>query len=109
MAEPRRFYKTVISYTVLSEEPIPPHVDLQYIAVEANEGRYVGNFGVIDESLLNGAAMAKALYEAGSDPGFFELDADGNDFDENDPERDFDAEKDEAEACTEAYRKGDIR
>ncbi len=94
---------------MLSEEPIPPHADLQSIAVEANEGRYVGNFGAIDESLLNGAAMAEALYEAGSDPGFFMLDDEGNDFDEDEPERDFDAEKDEADENTAAYRRGEIR
>jgi len=39
--------------------------------------------------------MAEALYEAGSEPGFFELDDEGNDFDENEPERDFDFEKDD--------------
>jgi len=95
MSEPRRFYKSIIHFEVLSEEPIPGHVDMEYIAREAMEGRYVGRFLDTDEVLLNGAAMAEALYEAGSEPGFFELDDEGNDFDENEPERDFDFEKDD--------------
>jgi hypothetical protein len=79
LSDPRRFYKTTVTFTVLSEEPIPPHADLQYIAVECNEGQYVGNFSANDEQLLNGGAMADALYEAGSEPGFFELDDSGQD------------------------------
>ena len=79
LGEPRRFYKTTVTFTVLSEEPIPPHADLQYIAVECNEGQYVGNFSANDEQLLNGGAMVDALYEAGSEPGFFSLDDNGQD------------------------------
>ena len=79
LGEPRRFYKTTVTFTVLSEEPIPPHADLQYIAVECNDGQYVGNFSANDEQLLNGGAMADALYEAGSEPGFFSLDDTGQD------------------------------
>ena len=96
--KPRLFYKTIIRYEVLSEEPIPGHADLEYIAKEANEGRYVGRFlpgGPNDHVLMNGASMAEALYEAGSEPGFFLLDDEGNDYDENEPERDFDFEKDD--------------
>lgn len=79
LEEPRRFYKTTVTFTVLSEEPIPPHADLQSIAVECDEGQYVGSFSANDEQLLNGGAMADALYEAGSEPGFFELDDLGQD------------------------------
>ncbi len=91
----RRFYRSTVHFEVLSEEPIPSFVDLAFIAREATEGRYVGRFLRTEELPLNGAAMAEALVAAGSEPSFFELDADGNDFDECDPERDFDAEKDE--------------
>lgn len=75
---PRKFYKTTVTFVVLSEEPIPPYTDLYHIAQEAAEGRYVGSFGASPEELLDGSEMAKALYEAGSEPGFFELDDDGN-------------------------------
>ena len=79
----RQFYKTVITYEVLSEETIPGHVDLEYIAKEAQEGRYVGRFLRTEEIPLSGAGMAVALTAAGSDPGFFMLDDAGNDFDES--------------------------
>ena len=98
MAEKRLFYKTIIKYEVLSEEPIPGHVDLSYIGREAEEGRYVGRFlpaGANDQILMNGASMAECLRIAGSEPGFFELDDEGNDYDENEPERDFDFEKED--------------
>lgn len=78
----RKFHKTTITYEVLSEEPIPGHVDLEYIAREAMEGRYVGRFVSNDETVLTGKQMADTLYEFGSDPGFFMLDSDGKD-DEN--------------------------
>lgn len=73
-----RYYKTTITFTVLSEEPIPPHADLQYIAVESMEGRYVGNFSAVEEAQLDGPAMAAALYEAGSEPSFFSLNDEGS-------------------------------
>lgn len=79
LGEPRQFYKTTVTFTVLSEEPISPHADLQSIAVECSEGQYVGNFSAYNRELLNGGAMADALYEAGSDPAFFMLDESGQD------------------------------
>jgi hypothetical protein len=79
MADTGRFYKTVISFTVLSEEPIPPHMNLEQIASETCDGRYVGNWSAGGPILLNGAAMVDELHEAGSCPDFFELDEDGND------------------------------
>jgi len=79
----REFYKTTITFEVLSEEPLPGHADLDYIFTECMEGRYVGRFGSNDERLLNGAAMAEELSNFGSEPGFFELpesdEADGAD------------------------------
>jgi hypothetical protein len=82
----RDFYKTIITFEVLSEEPIPGCLTLADIGKEAEYGRYVGRFlerGPNDHILMNGAAMAEALVEAGSEPSFFELDEDGNDYDEN--------------------------
>ena len=69
--------KTILRFEVLSEEEIPPHVDLEYIARETTEGRYVGRFLESEESELTGKEMANALYAAGSNPGFFMLDDNG--------------------------------
>ena len=46
-------YKTTITYTVLSEEPIPGHADLEYIAKEAYDGHYVGTFNETKEVKLS--------------------------------------------------------
>lgn len=75
----RKLLRTKITYEVLSEEPIPGHADLEYIAREAMEGRYVGRFTSTEETVLTGKQMADTLYEFGSDPGFFMLDDDGKD------------------------------
>ena len=90
MAEPRRFYKTIVKFEVLSEEPIHSDYTLADIYHESQEGRFVGRFleeGPNDHILLNGAAMAEALVNAGSEPGFFELDDAGNSV-YDDPEMD---------------------
>jgi hypothetical protein len=91
MGKPRLFCKTIVHFEVLSEEPIPGHYGLEELAYEATEGRYVGRFlesGPNDHVLMNGASMAEALCEAGSEPSFFSLDSEGNDYDENEPEKD---------------------
>jgi hypothetical protein len=67
-------YKTTITYEVLSEEPIPGHADLEYIAKEAFEGRYVGRFGPTKEEAVTPAEMRQLLYDFGSEPSFFLLD-----------------------------------
>lgn len=95
LGEPREFYKTTVTFTVLSEEPIPLHslvldisADLrrgnfpersQSGAVESHNGLHVGNFSAYNRESLNGGAMADALYESGSEPGFFGLDDSGQD------------------------------
>jgi hypothetical protein len=68
------FYKTIVKFEVLSEEPIPADYTLGDIHREAEVGHFVGRYLDNEESLLNGAAMADALHEAGSEPGFFSLD-----------------------------------
>jgi len=98
MAEKKLFYKTIVKFEVLSEEPIPSDYTLGDIHAEAENGRFVGRFleqGPNDHILLNGAAMAEALVKAGSEPGFFMLDDEGNDVDD-----DYDFEKARREECT---------
>lgn len=72
------YYETKISFTVLSERPIPNHWDVSDIAFECADGEMV--MGVVDQSqkTINGKQMAKALTAAGSDPDFFSLDDKGN-------------------------------
>lgn len=78
MQSERKFYKTRIVFEVLSEEPLPGHAGLEYIARESEDGRYVGRFSADGaEATLTGKQMADALYDFGSDPGFFSLDDEG--------------------------------
>ena len=76
----RSFHRSVIQFEVLSEEPISDGATLESIAYECNEGRYIGRFlPTSDAYVVSGAEMARLLQEAGSDPGFFELDDKGED------------------------------
>lgn len=79
MQPEQKFYKTRVVFEVLSEGPIPGHADLEYIAKESYDGRYVGRFSPdgAEETVLTGKQMADALYDFGSDPGFFSLNDDG--------------------------------
>ena len=92
--KPRLFYKTKVSFTVLSEDPIPGDITLDHLRYECEEGRYVGCDLDHEQVLVNGPVMVDELYKAGSEPGFFELTEEGDDLPEW-PERDFDFEKDD--------------
>lgn len=81
----RKFYKTTITFEVLSEEPIGS-VSLSDLEYMTTEGHCSGQFKDTIEQVLNGKEMADALTEQGSDTEFFELDEDGNDEYEYEPE-----------------------
>jgi hypothetical protein len=90
MATDRKFYRTEITFIVLSEEPIHPAMDMEGIVAECESGGYVADYNITvpdKRETLTGKQMAEALYKAGSDPSFFRLDDDGND-DGNDNEED---------------------
>ncbi len=73
----KKFYKTTLTYEVLSEEPVPDEISLEEVAREASQGRYVGRSGPRFETELCGRSMATSLYEFGSEPNFFMLDDEG--------------------------------
>lgn len=81
MPSKRKFHKTVIEITVLSEEPIGS-VTLHDLAHETMEGSWVGKMENKSIEKISGKEMADELYKADSEPGFFMLDDDGNDEDE---------------------------
>lgn len=78
----RKFYRTVISVEVLSEEPYSPE-SLESIAHDIIEGDCSGRWNVVSSKEVDGAEMAQLLYEQASEPAFFQLDDDGNDLDES--------------------------
>ncbi len=73
----RKFFKTVIKFTVLSEEPIPEGMNLENIAND-RISTILRSFG---ETELNGKQAAEALLNQASDPSFFNLTEDGEDAD----------------------------
>ena len=78
----RKFYKTTITFEVLSEEPIPSWMELQNIVYETEEGDYSGATVGNVQVELDGKQAVKELAAQGSDPEFFRLDEEGNDLEE---------------------------
>ncbi len=78
----RKFYRTVITLEVLSEEGIPPQMSFEEITSETMAGRYSGAQIGRDEFVIDGKQAAEALKSQASDPGFFNLTDSGEDADE---------------------------
>ncbi len=74
---PRQFYRTTYTYTVLSENPMADSLSLTDIAYMTDEGDCVGRFGETKTETLTSKEAADALNDAGSEPGFFMLNDDG--------------------------------
>lgn len=79
----RKFYKNVVTITVLTEEPIEDGTDLDAIHEEISVGGWVGSSVGIVTTELSGKECADALYAVGSEPGFFQLDDNGRSEDED--------------------------
>lgn len=86
----RKFFKTTYVVEILSEEPIPPDMDLKDVMAEAYDGGYSGDVKSEETVEVDGATMASLLTEQRSSPGFFRLTDDGNDMDMDDDDTDND-------------------
>lgn len=75
---PRKFYKTVVTVTVLSDTPYV-YNDLPQLHFDITAGGCSGEVQCGPGIVLTGKRMAKALRGQGSAPSFFGLDDDGND------------------------------
>lgn len=77
-----KFYKTTLSFVVLSSEPIPDAMELNTIISECDDGGYVlHSVPPLVEEILDRADIDAALIEAGSDPSFFSEWGDEGNFD----------------------------
>jgi len=76
-------YRTIIQIVVLSEGPFDCK-DLGVIHNAITEGDCVGTVSIEDSVVLTRKQTADALYKAGSEPAFFQLDDDGNSIEERD-------------------------
>lgn len=85
----RKFYRTVYTIEVLSEEPIPACMDIEMVIEEAVNGDYSMKCDRGEQEEVDGKRMVKLLQAQGSDPEFFRITAEGEDtqeyLDEQDP------------------------
>lgn len=77
----RKFYKTKITFEVLSEEPIPDGMNLDQIQSECYGGSWSKGELEMTQKELNGKQVAKELIKQGSDPEFFGINEKGEDID----------------------------
>lgn len=75
----KKYYKTIYTIELLTEDPMPDPVDIETIHYEMSEGRASGMFKETKVETLSGPEMAKALIAQGSDPEFLFLNEDGED------------------------------
>lgn len=87
MPSKRKFYRTLITLEVLSQEPLPS-MSLADLAYATTEGDCSGQFKQTTERELDGPQAAAALIAQGSDPGFFGLTEDGQDDEDHQEEGD---------------------
>lgn len=74
----RKFFKTIVKVTVLSEEPIH-EMELNELHYAITEGGMSGEVEYGFQNKLNGKQAAMELLAQGSDPSFFRLTEDGED------------------------------
>lgn len=77
----RKFYKTVITVEVLSEDPYQ-FENLSELAYDVDEGDCSGKTTIEKTEEVDGATMALLLAAQGSDSEFFRIDDEGNDIDD---------------------------
>lgn len=71
-----KFYRTVISFTVLSEEPLSDSESLSDIVARGMDDCVLGE-EIRKEQIMTGKRAARHLYRLGSEPGFFGLNDEG--------------------------------
>jgi hypothetical protein len=79
MASKRKFYKTVVQVTILSDEKVSPDIDLYSIHHQITDGGWSGEVEIVKSKKIDGKAMAKELMNQNSDPEYCRLDKNGND------------------------------
>ena len=80
MTSKRKFYKTIITIEVLSESPVSEtEVGISEIAYEITDGMWSGKMNFSPCQEIDAVTAAKELIAQGTDPEFFQIDADGND------------------------------
>lgn len=74
----RRFFKTEITVTVISEEPIPGHYSLHQTVAEGMDGKFIIYDEHRESRRLSREETVMRMKHAGYEPSFFNLDKEGN-------------------------------
>ncbi len=83
MTNERKFYRSVVTIEILSEEPYSS-VDLAQIHYDITEGPCSGQIDIVPQNeVKTGKEMAQLLLEQGTDPEFFQLTSEGVDIEGN--------------------------
>jgi hypothetical protein len=79
----KTIYRSVISFEVLSDEPIPSDMTLGDIQEECDNGSYSGvHEYIVQNEPVKGIKAVKLIKAQGSDPEFFQMDDKGNNLDD---------------------------
>lgn len=78
----KKIYRTIIRYEILTEEPIVDEVGLDDIAYQCAHGDWSGRWLPAEENgtELTGKDAVEAIKAQGSEPEFFNMDDEGNEF-----------------------------
>jgi hypothetical protein len=90
MTDEPKYYRTKFTFFVLSEGSPVNDMDLADLARECDQGDCVGSTLHAEVEEITGREAAAALYEVGSEPGFFNLDDNGEPVDDDDDDDDDD-------------------
>ncbi len=78
----RQFYKIIYQVTVLADDTLSDNYTLNDIGFLINNGKCSGVTKQISHKTLDGKQIAEELQKQGSDPGFFQVDKNGNDLEQ---------------------------
>ena len=81
MASDREFYREIICFEVLSEEPIPEETTLREYQDAVQDGKMLGAYLHGATTILNGPEIAKLIIQRGESPESFGLTEEGEDSD----------------------------
>ena len=76
----KKFYKTIVSFEVLSDEPLPRN--LKHILYECEFGTMSRSDIDLEQTELTPKAFVNRCYAQGTDPTFFGLTGEGEELDE---------------------------
>lgn len=79
----RQFYRTTVEVEILSERPLDGSYSLDEINYMITEGDCSGRMEVTRRDIIDGRTCASMLINQGSDPGFFSIDEEGNESEED--------------------------